>query len=634
MLIAKRFFMPIVFILLSALLLVTSACSAPVRPNLVFIMADDLGWRDLGCYGSNLYETPNIDQLAARGLRFTQAYAANPLCSPTRASILTGQYPARIGIIVPACHKKEEVLETKLAKHGSPKQRALQVDSVNRLKTDYVTLAELFKEAGYATGHFGKWHLGREPYSPLEHGFDTDIPHWYGPGPGGSYLAPWKVKDFKLPAKPGDHVEDLMADEAVKFIQAHKDGPFYLNYWAFSVHSPHGSKKALIDKYREKVAKLPAGVPQRNPLYAAMVECLDDAVGRIVKAIDDAGLTDRTIIVFFSDNGGIHWVYENLAKQGPMLAAPITSNAPLRGGKATIYEGGTREPCIIDWPGVTKPSSTTDTIIQSTDFFPTFVEMLDLTAPAKQKCDGVSFSPLLAGKAHDRGPLFCHFPRYVGKTKNLPSCYVRAGDWKLIRFFCDNEDQTDRFELYNLHDDISEQNNLAANKPDKVKELDSLIDRFLADTQAVVPKPNPNYGKTISDWIPSKGCRLSAAGSKLVIQATSRDPFIRTSHVPKAQGPYSFEIRMLSESAGKSQVFWTTNKGTRFQKDRSVFFDLQPDGQWHEYSVPLPVSAALRSLRLDPGPASKGTWRLEWIRLKDRVGEIVKDWRFGSQNKK
>ena len=281
------------------------------------------------------------------------------------------------------------------------------------------------------------------------------------------------------------------------------------------------------------------------------------------------------------------------------------------------------------WPGVTRAGSTTDTLIQSTDFFPTFIEMLDLPAPASQRPDGVSFAPVLAGKPHDRGPLFCHFPHYMGRTGALPSCYVRVGDWKLIRLFCDNENQRDRFELYNLHDDISEQHNLADRKPSKVKELNGLIDRFLADARAVVPTPNPDYGKTISDWIPSKGCTLSVDDGELIIHGLKRDPFIRTKSLPKAHGPFTFEIRMRSKNAGKAQVFWTTEPGTRFDKNRSVFFDVQHDDQWHEYRVKLPVSASLRSLRIDPGP-TKGQWRLAWLRLKDHTGKLVKDWRFGT----
>lgn len=469
------------------------------RLNLVFILADDLGWRDLGCYGSTFHETPHIDRLASRSLRFTQAYAANPLCSPTRASILTGLYPARIGITSPACHLPQEFLTETLPDRTRPDRRAIEARSATRLNTTYVTLAEMLRDAGYTTGHFGKWHLGREPYSPLQQGFGVDIPHWPGPGPAGTYVAPWKVPSFNLPAKPGDHVEDLMAAQAVKFISENKERPFYLNYWAFSVHSPWDSKRDLIAKYGQKAAKLPAGSPQRNPVYAAMVECLDTAIGRVVQAVEEAGISDRTVIVFFSDNGGVHWADDRLGQTFEECKdIPITNNTPLRGGKATIYEGGTRVPCMVHWPGVTKAGTTSESIIQSIDFCPTLLEILGVDTPKKHTFDGRSFTAALKGRPHDRVPLFCHFPHNTPKTGAIPSTYVRSGDWKLIRLFCDNEDQTDRFELYNLAQDLSEKNDLAANMPEKVKELAPLIDRFLQETRAVVPKPNPAYRPTAS----------------------------------------------------------------------------------------------------------------------------------------
>ena len=256
------------------------AAAAPARrPNVVFILADDLGWRDTALYGSTYYETPNIDRLATRGMMFRNAYAASPLCSPTRSSIMTGLYPARIGITTPVCHLPEVVLEQTVQATAPPAQKALTPNSVTRLKLEYVTLAESFKAAGYRTAHFGKWHLGREPYDPLHQGFDADLPHTPAPGPVGGYLGgPWKF--WPDQGKPGDHIEDRMAEEAEKFIRANKGAPFYLNYWAFSVHSPWQAKPTLLEKYKRKADP---GNPQHNPVYAAMVESLDTAIGRVVK---------------------------------------------------------------------------------------------------------------------------------------------------------------------------------------------------------------------------------------------------------------------------------------------------------------------------------------------------------------
>ena len=483
-----------------ALLLAPGAslhAAASAKPNVVFILADDLGWSDTTFNRPNaFYETPNIQRLAQRGLRFTQAYAANPLCSPTRASIQTGLYPARIGLTAPVAHLPQVILEKGHVKKAAPTAKVLVATSVTRLDTSYFTLAEAFKAEGYATAHFGKWHLGPEPYSPLQQGFDVDFPHWPGPGPAGSYVAPWKFPAaLNVASTPGEHIEDRLATEAIKFMTAHQDEPFYLNYWAFSVHAPYDAKRELVEKYRAKAATLPPGSGQRNPVYGAMVQSLDENVGRLLDALDALKLTDHTIIVFFSDNGGVHWVAgtEESAANFGVATIPITSNAPLRGGKATTYEGGTREPCIIVWPGLTRPAVATETIIQSIDFFPTFADLLKLKIPATLQFDGKSFAPALRGAPHDRGPTFVHFPHNTPASGGLASTWVRVGDWKLIRFFSLNDDLSDILELYNLKDDLSETKNLAAQQPAKVAELNALITGFLHDTEAVVPPRNPDY---------------------------------------------------------------------------------------------------------------------------------------------
>jgi len=460
------------------------------RFNLVFILADDLGWRDTSVYGSTFHQTPNIDRLARSGMMFTNAYAANPLCSPTRCSIMTGLYPGRVGIITPSCHLPEARTEARLPQRGKPHEKAIAPVSATRLNTTYRTLAKALRAAGYATGHFGKWHLGHEPYSPLQHGFDVDLPHFPGPGPAGSYVAPWKYPPaLKFTGQPGEHIEDRMATEAVRFIKANRDRPFYLNYWAFSVHGPWDAKKDLIEHYR---LKADPNSPQRNPVYAAMVHSLDDAVGTLLKTLDELNLTDRTIVVFFSDNGGVHWLDDRM-KQQFGLESPPTSNSPLRGGKATLYEGGTREPCIVRWPGRVEAGARSEALLSSVDFYPTILEMLGIERDEGQKLDGVSQVPALLGKGAPRQAAFCLFPHYTPVTGNLPGVWVRQGDWKLIRFFHDNADQTDRFELYNLKDDLGETKNLAGAHPAKVTELNTLIDQHLREIKPVLPKPNPAY---------------------------------------------------------------------------------------------------------------------------------------------
>ncbi len=489
-------------ILLLALTLGISFCcqrlssAADERMNVVFIMADDLGWRDLGCTGSTFHQTPNLDRLAATSVRFTQAYAANPLCSPTRSSVLTGLWPARIGITAPVCHQPEVQLEKKLSP-GNPKQPVLVAQSITRLKTDYVTLPKLMNAAGYVTGHFGKWHLGLEPYSAKDHGFSVDFPHWHGPGPAGSYVAPWRFPPaLKVPGKDGEHIEDVVSQEVVKFIKANKDRPFYVNYWPFSVHAPYDAKDELVAKYRKRVD---SSNPQRNPVYGAMVESLDDGVGRVLQALDECGLAERTIVVFFSDNGGISWpgkagtTEHKSARFQSDMTAPPTSNLPLRNGKASLYEGGLREPCLVRWPGHTKPGTTSDEIIQSIDWMPTLLEMTQVKLPAEAKVDGMSIVPALNGGKLGRDTIFTHFPHDTPASGQHPGTAVRRGDWKLIRLFAQNADGSDQFELYNLKDDIGEGKNLAAEKPEIVKELNELINQFLKETQAVVPTRNPKY---------------------------------------------------------------------------------------------------------------------------------------------
>jgi len=597
------------------------------RPNVVLILADDLGWRDTSLYGSPFCETPNIERLAKRGVMFTQAYAANPLCSPTRASIMTGLYPARIGITAPVCHLKEEIFEQSLVKKVSPDAKALIANSLTRLKQEYFTLAETFKEAGYTTGHFGKWHLGPDPYDPLHQGFDVDVPHWPGPGPAGGYIAPWKFPpNLNFQGKPGEHIEDRMATEAIKFIKENKDRPFFVNYWCFSVHAPWGAKPNLIEKYR---AKADPKNPQRNPIYGAMVQSMDEAVGQLLRTLDELGLTENTILIFFSDNGGVHFA--------EIEGAPITSNWPLRGGKATTYEGGTREPCVIVWPGgVVNPGSQSNAIIQSIDFYPTLLEMTGLRPREGQKFDGISIVPALKGKPLGRDTIFCHFPHSPVKAGGLASTYVRKGDWKLIRFYCDNDDQTDRLELYNLKDDIGETNNLAAKMPEKVKELNVLIDQFLKDTRAIVPIKNPAYNSTVRSaqgWHPSAQCTLSLSEGSLRVESTGSDPFIHTREVLDAKGSLAVKLRMRSKSNGVGQVFWATEKAERFGPTNRLNFSPVHDGQWHEYEAKFTTGDALRSLRIDPS-TTPGLIEMDWIRLQKDDGTVLKAWEFDDKGMK
>jgi|GEM_PF-85136 len=452
--------------------------------NVVFILADDLGWSDTTLYGTTkLYQTPNVQRLAERGMTFTRAYSNSPLCSPTRASLLTGQTPARHGSTAPQHHTAVARMKPEHAKRTNPAQKATNLQSVSRLDTTYPTLGKLVQAAGYSTGHFGKWHLGPEPYSPLEHGFNVDIPHHPGPGPAGSFVAPWRFKNFKANA-PGEHIEDRMVQEAVTWLEERDPAkPFFMNYWQFSVHAPFDAKPELIERYRKRIDPKD---PQRCPTYAAMVHSLDDAVGSLLDAVDQAGIADNTIIVFTSDNGGN--MYNRVEGERP------TCNAPLRGGKATMYEGGIRVPCVVVWPDVTAPGSKSDEVIQASDFYPTLLSGFGIDLPNGHAVDGIDIMPALKGGKLDREAIFTYFPHSPPVPDWLPpSIAVHSGDWKLIRLFHAGEEGQHDFRLYNLANDIGETKDLSDKHHDVVKRLDGLIEGHLRETAAFVPKPNPDF---------------------------------------------------------------------------------------------------------------------------------------------
>ncbi len=598
---------------------------APKKPNIVFILADDLGGHDIGCFGSTFHKTPHLDALARRGCRYTNAYSASPLCSPTRSSILTGLAPARTGITAPVCHLPTVQLEKRLVS-GNATANVLVADSITRLKTDYVTLPKVLKQAGYRTSHFGKWHLGPKPYSALQHGFDIDLPHTPGPGPGGvnGYFAPWTF--WKDQGKPGEQIDDRMGEEAAKFIAENKDRPFYLNYWSFGVHSPWMGKKEYIEEAAKR-ADPKAG--QRNPVYAAMVRSLDDSIGRILNALDDHKLTDNTIIIFTSDNGGWHNVPRQNANNAAYANIPVTSNAPFRSGKASNYEGGTHIPQIIVAPGLTRPGSQSDAIVQSTDFFPTILELLKLEKPQKVTFDGISIVPTLTGQPLAREAIYCHFPHGGADTIDgfRPATWIRQGEWKLIRFFADNADGSDKLELFNLKDDPGEQSNLAAQQPERVRELNAKIERYLTDTEAVRPKLNPKASSKAApgDWTPNKFAKLELKDGVYVLTSTGGDPFISVNSIPNGTGPYTLELKMKSTSKGNGQVFWSTAKERGFQRSRSVAFEPKHDGEWQSLSIKLPVTEALTALRIDPSTAV-GVIEFESIVLKGSNGQPVRSW--------
>lgn len=597
------------------------------KPNIVIILADDLGQRDLGCYGSTFHRTPHIDALAARGMKFTNAYSASPLCSPTRASILTGLHPARIGITAPVCHVGEVRLVKELAK-GNAKAPVLVAESLTRLKTEYQTLPKVLRDAGWQTGHLGKWHLGPEPYSPLQQGFASDLPHTPGPGPGGAngYFAPWQF--WPGQGQPGDHIEDRMAEEAEKFIAINKDRPFFLNYWAFSVHSPWMAKD---DYTAEAAQRVDPNSPQRNAMYAGMLRSLDDAVGRISAALEKHGVADKTIILLTGDNGSWHNPPRQASRNPDWKEIPATSNAPYRSGKASNYEGGTRVPLLAVWPGRIAAGSTSTAIVQSTDFFPTLLELAELPT-VDIEFDGQSFAAALRGESLKRDTIFCHFPH--GGRNDIdgfrPATWVRRGDWKLIRFYADNDDGSDKLELYNLRDDVSETKNLAADRPELAVELNSLISGFLKETEAVVPVLNPGYVRPESTppqdpllgW-KARQCSAVVRDGSLVITATGTDPFLgfAAGKLP-AEAKLRFRIRS-DERTGR--VAWLPTPDAK-DAPTPATYQVTP-GEFTEVTVPIPApgdKTGIIRLYL-PAPAE-----LDWIEL-EQPGAKPRRWDFGGK---
>lgn len=435
------------------------------KPNIVFIMADDLGYTDVACFGSKYYETPNIDRLAAQGMRLNSHHHCQN-CQPTRAALMSGQYAPRTGVYTVGGIERFDWQSRPLR----------PVDNVTELPLDRVTIAQALKGAGYATGMFGKWHLGEKgDHHPSRRGFDEAI------------VSMGRHFDFATNPKTdypaGTYLADFLTDKAEDFIKRHQGEPFFLYLPHFGVHSPHQAKPDLIERFQ---AKSPVGGHQ-NPTYAAMIASVDQSVGRIMKLLDELKLADNTVLIFTSDNGGVG----GYAREGILKAGDVTDNAPLRSGKGSLYEGGTRVPLVVRWPGVVKPGSACDVPTIHVDVYPTFLEIAGASAPAGQPLDGESLTPLLrdASAALKRDAIYQHFPGYLGAGagtwRTTPVGLIQKGDWKLMEFFEDG-----RLELYHLGRDIGEAKNLAGEMTAKAQELREQLVAWRSAIQAPMPTPN------------------------------------------------------------------------------------------------------------------------------------------------
>lgn len=502
------------------------------KPNVVFFLVDDLGWSDVGCYGSRFYETPNIDRLATEGVRFTNAYAACHVCSPTRASILTGKYPARLNLT-----------DWLNGRGNTTFQKLLNAEKALSLNHEETTIAEVLKDSGYATALFGKWHLGQDT-SPTEHGFDLHVPHSVNSNLGRrGFYNPQKIPGLD----GGDYVTDRLAELAARFIDKNKDEPFLLYMSHFSVHDPIHGRPDLVEKYKKKLADSPQqsgpdyvleGNPdsptypsrieldellklpeyadsyksyrndlvkvkqkQDNVQFAAMVESVDQSLGTLVSKLQEHGIENNTIIVFMSDNGGMsamNGTPRRVMAKDKLDTATSTSNLPLRGAKGWLYEGGIRVPLIVKWPHRGKMGTVCDEPVISTDFFPTILKMTGI-ANRNDDIDGKSITRLVRGANMDRGPIYWHFPHYSNHGMQSPGGAIRDGDYKLLEYF-----ENGTVQLFNLKNDIGEQNDLSKIEVQKTEDLKGKLQKWRIDVAAQMMKPNPDYDPATDLWSGSK----------------------------------------------------------------------------------------------------------------------------------
>lgn len=512
--------------------------SGQKNPNVIFFLVDDLGWADVGYEGSSLYATPNVDTFAKRGVRFTQAYSACPVCSPSRASILTGEYPARLHLTDWLPGRKEH-----------PFQKLKNAVTVQHLPYHQPTLPAVLKANGYHTAIFGKWHLGEEPDSTQRQGFDLHVPDWNMGWPNGTYFSPFGMNGLEGGLK-GEYLTDRLTTEALKWVEQNKDHPFFLYLAHFAVHDPIQGRGDLVVKYEKELYHMPRpkGVPfvlegnpddpnplspdalkgllgdkryqgfsllpdrtvkikqhQDNPEFAAMVESMDESLGRVLAKLKELRLDDNTIVIFFSDNGGMSAANfgnpEKVVGKCALNKAYSTSNLPLRGGKGWLYEGGIREPLIIYWPHEGEHGTVCDVLVIGTDFYATILDMVGAhrAMPGEDGVDGMSLVPLLKGDKEraDRiasRAIYWHWPHYSNHGAQSPGGAMRYGDYKLIEYFENNTVQ-----LYNLKTDPSEHHDLVSSEPAKAQELKAMLQAWRKDVKADMPTANPNYDPN-SHW--------------------------------------------------------------------------------------------------------------------------------------
>ncbi len=644
-----RIFISIIFVTLCA---ISQAFSQPEKssqqPNIVLFLVDDMGWRDSSAYGSTYYETPAMERLAAGSMVFTQAYAL-PLCSPCRASILSGQYSSRHGVLTASGHIAPAEAGASEYKKHNPRFRWTMPLSKNYLDPDIENLAEILAEAGYQTGHYGKWHIGlTEPHRPEAQGFHTSWHAAPDPGPP-SYFSPYRVTPEGTPGgrvrignitdgPDGEYITDRLTDEAIAFIEDNRDRPFFLNLWQYGVHGPWGHKPEYTAEYAKKTD--PQGL-QANPIMASMLQSVDESLGRVLDTLENLGIADNTIFVFYSDNGGN--VHSN-RPDDPKLAKLVeghpryefvkdwrrwaggqvpTSNAPLRDGKASIYEGGTRVPLMVRWPERIEAATTTDAMVGCVDVFPTLLAAAGAELPDGQPVDGESFLPILTGDkpSLDRNSQFIWFP-YKGSS-------IHQGEWKLVRRYI-NEDPGIAHELYRLSDDLSEANDLASEYPEKVEELSKIMDEYLEETDALLPIENPNYRpanapETLTQGLVPKNCSMELKDGALVVTPESDKSFLGSARV-KFAGPIEVKLRIRGAAGGQISMAWQEEGSTDFMAlDTPVALTEQKGKEWQTVEMTISTKSKIKLLRLMLSVGDQPV-EIRQYTVKGKGGEV--DWDF------
>ncbi len=594
------------------------------RPNVIVMLADDLGWRDVSVNGSDYYQTPNVERLAAMGVNFPNAHSAHPLCSPTRAAILTGLYPGRVRFNTPAGHVATATLDPTVGTSADDYLPSTASGSRTRLPNGYVTYAERMKRAGYSTAFLGKWHLGRDEYIPDNQGFGFVVGGRHHPGPPGGYFAPFSA-DSNIPATWPDgspvvtsnHVNDVLAAWAADYIEEHRNRPFLMNMWWYDVHGPIEAKPAVRDKY---VGLSGADGRQDSPTMAAMIEVMDSGIGVVLDKLEELGLTDDTVIFFTGDNGGnmYIWIEDD-------LAVP-TDNYPSRGGKACIWDGGSHVPFIVSWPGTVSGGTVNSNLVNNMDIYATVLDMLDLEPYDGYALDSTTLVPSLLGlPAANSNTVFVQFAQSPSRPASFPGVWVRQGEMKLIRFFHGNGGEGNhRYELYNMAWDPGEEDNLANANPMLVAELDALIEQHLTDTEALVPLPNPAYVPPVFDgWTPNHGVWVQdGTGGRIRMVSNSFLPGLDSPDLSARPAPAKVRVTMTSRSYGDGRIWWKSPGDTQWSLAQSVSFPVTHDAVERTIEVPINPGAPVRQIRYQPSSSSYATDVLD-IQVLDAADGLI-----------